>query len=131
MAANCSELVGGSRYSRDVCGARHLRLMPLTGLLGRALLALSGHTLVADQDILFFVLSPMGLGVTLIIAAVFVATVALELASLMAAAVAAGHGSKLDTLAALRFAALRVLPVRSWRCGCSFVSSSSSCRFSL
>ena len=82
-------------------------LVPLTGLLGRALLSLSGHALVADQDILFFVLSPMGFSVVIVVATVLVTIVALEVASLMAIGVATGHGFRLDTLAALRFSAQR------------------------
>lgn len=86
-------------------------LAPLVGLLGRALLALSGHSLIADQDILFFILSPMGLGITVVVAAAVLTIVALESASLMAIAAAASQGLALGTLAALQFSALRALKV--------------------
>ena len=59
-------------------------LVPLTGVVGRLALALSGNAAVADQDIARFLLSPVGLGALILIGALTVLVLLLEQASQMA-----------------------------------------------
>jgi glycerophosphoryl diester phosphodiesterase len=82
-------------------------LAPLTGFLIRFLIGLSGHQVLADQDIAWFLLSPFGLAAMILVIAVIIAISALEQASLMA--VGTGHlsGRRLPVLDALAFAAAR------------------------
>ncbi len=64
-------------------------LAPVVGLALRVGLALSGRTVVADQDILFFLLSPIGLVVSVVIGALSLTLLALEQACLMTIGMAA------------------------------------------
>ncbi|MGD8816263.1 MAG: glycerophosphodiester phosphodiesterase [Acidobacteriota bacterium] len=82
-------------------------LFPLTGLALRGFLALSGNQAVADFDILFFALSPLGLATIVVVGAVLLAVVALEVASLMSIGLAAERGTRIVALDALRFVAGR------------------------
>ncbi len=86
-------------------------LAPLSGFLWRWLLTLSGHPLVADQDILYFLLSPVGLTATLVMSALLVAIAVLESASLMAIGAAAVLGSPITVRGAFRFAATRFVKI--------------------
>lgn len=79
-------------------------LVPVVGILGRVLLALSGRTVAADQDILYFFLSPVGLLALVFVAVLLIAIVALEQAALMAIAASAAQQRHLDMWTALRFA---------------------------
>ncbi len=58
-------------------------LTPLVGAALRFFLSTSGSAVVADEDILFFILSPIGLTTLVLISAVSLAIVALELSCLM------------------------------------------------
>jgi glycerophosphoryl diester phosphodiesterase len=58
-------------------------LIPLTGVALSLFLSTSGSAVVADQDILYFVLSPIGIVALLVMGAVMLAIVALEQACLM------------------------------------------------
>lgn len=84
-------------------------LTPLFGLVLRAGVAFSGESVLADQDILLFLVRPIGLVVLVVATALFLALMALEQAGLMTMAIAAGEGKRLDMVSALHFA-LR----RSW-----------------
>ena len=87
-------------------------LLPTLGLAQHGLLLLSGSEFQADQDILFFFLSPLGLATLLLIAGGIIAITALELACLMVIGQAAADGRRISVIAALRFAlahGLRVL----------------------
>ncbi|MFV2067412.1 MAG: glycerophosphodiester phosphodiesterase family protein [Pirellulales bacterium] len=89
-------------------------LTPLVGSLFRTVLALSGKTVVADQDILFFFLGPVGWVCFITVGAVWLGIVALEQAALMGIVCASGQQQRMGTVAALRFAsahAWRVLRV--------------------
>lgn len=59
-------------------------LTPLVGLTLRTFLSLSGRSILADQDILFFVLSPIGLAALVFVTAATLAIIAVEQAALMA-----------------------------------------------
>jgi len=67
-------------------------LTPLVGLTLRAGVWLSGHSVLADQEILFFALRPLGLLVVILVAGLALAIVALEQASLMAIGAGAAAG---------------------------------------
>ncbi len=79
-------------------------LTPLvTGLLG-LLVSTSGEAALSDQDILYFVLSPVGLLGLVLVAACVIAIVALEYAALMAIGLAFAHGLHIPFQRALVFA---------------------------
>lgn len=59
-------------------------LVPLVGILFRGMLSLSGHAVLADQDILFFFISPPGLICLIILGSLWLGIAMLEQAALMA-----------------------------------------------
>jgi len=85
-------------------------LAPLPGLVVRLLMRLSGSTVIADQDIVFFLLTPLGIATLILATAVLVAIGALAQASLMFIGLP-GPGRQPTALDALRFAAARVVPI--------------------
>jgi glycerophosphoryl diester phosphodiesterase len=56
-------------------------LAPLVGLALRMFLSLSGNSLLADQDILLFVVSPLGIETLVVVAAGVIAITAFEQAA--------------------------------------------------
>ena len=89
-------------------------LTPLVAILFRAVLALSGRTVLADQDILLFFLQPAGWVSGILIGGLLLAIVALEQTALMAILCAnhARHASRrTEVVAALRFALANAWPV--------------------
>ena len=56
---------------------------PLVGLSSRLLVKLSGQTAIADQEIAYFLLSPIGLLALIVFAALFIAILAFEQAVMM------------------------------------------------
>ena len=86
-------------------------LTPLVGLALEAGIAASGGPVLADMEILFFVLRPLGLCVLLAVAALAIAIVALEQSCLMAIAMGAAQGAQLRSGQVLRFALSRTRPV--------------------
>ena len=81
---------------------------PLIGLTGRLLLKLSGQTALADQDIAYFLLSPLGIVILVLFAALLIAIIAFEQAALMRIAVSVMSGKPLGTVDALIFTAARL-----------------------
>jgi glycerophosphoryl diester phosphodiesterase len=81
-------------------------LTPLVGLALRGGIALSGDTVLADQEILFFLLRPLGLVVLVVAAGLSLAVVGLEQASLIAIVT----GAAADARGALEWAARRAAP---------------------
>ena len=59
-------------------------LTPVVGLALKFFIATGGNTVLADQDILYFVLSPVGLAALVVVGAVSLAILTLEQACLMA-----------------------------------------------
>ncbi len=86
-------------------------LVPLTGVLVRFLIGFSGHTALADQDIAWFVVSPLGVVSLILLTAVLIAIAALESASLMATGAGLMSGRWNPTLEALAFAAGNMLRI--------------------
>lgn len=76
---------------------------PLVGMLGHLLLNLSGKTALSDLDIAWFLLSPLGMAALIMMAALLIAILAFEQASLMAISAGAVRGLHIGTLQALRF----------------------------
>ena len=81
---------------------------PLIGLTGRLLLKLSGQTALADQDIAYFLLSPVGMIVLIVFAALLIAILAFEQAALMRIAVGVMNGRQVGTVDALMFTTARI-----------------------
>jgi glycerophosphoryl diester phosphodiesterase len=80
-------------------------LTPLVGGALRLFLSTSGSAVVADEDILSFVLSPIGLTTLVLIGAVTLAIVALEQACLMAIGFGATRGHRVTVAGALWYGA--------------------------
>jgi glycerophosphoryl diester phosphodiesterase len=86
-------------------------LTPLVGMLFHIFLAVSGNTVLADQDILFFFLGPVGWLCAIAVGGLWLAIVALEQVTLMAV-LCANHNQKRITLVnALQFACVNAWPV--------------------
>jgi glycerophosphoryl diester phosphodiesterase len=77
-------------------------LAPLVGVALRLGIGLSGDQVLADQDILFFLLRPVGLLVLTGMLALRLALVALEQAGLMTIGLAASQGVGIDVMTTLR-----------------------------
>ena len=91
--------------------AAFVLLTPLVGILFRVLLAGSGNTVLADQDILFYFLGPAGWLCSIVVGGVWLGIVALEQAALMAVLCASQTQRRIHLLAALRFAGANAWPV--------------------
>jgi glycerophosphoryl diester phosphodiesterase len=84
---------------------------PLLGALGQILLKFSGKPALADMDLLFFALSPVGALAFGLFVTIIIVVSALELASLMAIGVANAAGKPTDVSAALAVSLGRVVPI--------------------
>jgi len=80
-------------------------LVPLSGLILRVLLAASGSPVVADTDIIFFVLSPIGIVSLIVMGAVSLAIFGLEEAGLMIVAYGATSNRRVGYRSSLRYVA--------------------------
>ena len=78
---------------------------PLVSLLGRLLLGLSDQPALADQDIAWFLLSPAGITALVLLAALVIAILGFEQASLMTLGAARSQGLHPGTLGVLRHTA--------------------------
>lgn len=81
---------------------------PLIGLIGRLLLKLSGQTALADQDIAYFLLSPLGMIALIVFSALLIGILAFEQAAMMRIAASVMHGQSVSTNDALMFTAAKV-----------------------
>lgn len=79
-------------------------LTPLVGLLFRVVLAVSGNEILADQDILFFFLSPVGWLCFITVGALTLGIVALEQSALMGIICAMRGQQRIGIVGALKFA---------------------------
>jgi glycerophosphoryl diester phosphodiesterase len=82
-------------------------LTPLVGLLLRLSLAASGTSVLADQDILYFLLGPIGWATLIVVGGAWIAIVALEQAALMT--IVAGATQERRT--SVRVALLQTIPL--------------------
>jgi len=83
-------------------------ITPLTGLLVHAALRFSGTQALTDQDIAWFLLSPVGLVSIVIITSVLISGAVLGVAVMMSIDMAERHGSGLGLLAGLSLVISRI-----------------------
>ena len=86
-------------------------LTPMVAILFRVLLAMSGRTVLADQDILLFFVRPAGGLLVMLLGGLLLAIVALEQSALMAVLCANQAGRPIGVSTALRFALAHGWPV--------------------
>ena len=92
-------------------------LTPLMALLIRALVALSGGAVIADQQILEFILTPIGAAALVLIAAIVITIVALEQAAMMAIGFADLQGWHMSAWQAIGYSIARarsILGLAAW-----------------
>ena len=85
-------------------------LAPMASVLFRVLLAISGKSVLADQDILLFALHPVGLASAVVVGGALLAIIALEQSALLAVLYGRETGCRVDAVAALRFALAHAWP---------------------
>jgi len=78
---------------------------PLVAVIGRLLLSLSNQPALADQDIIWFLLSPTGMVAIILLAGLIITILAVEQATLMTLAASNAQGSNIGSMAALRYTA--------------------------
>ena len=78
---------------------------PLIGLSSRLLVKLSGQTAIADQEIAYFLLSPVGMLALIVFAALFIAILAFEQAVMMHIAYASILEQRTEPILALTYTA--------------------------
>lgn len=83
-------------------------LTPLVGLGIRSLVSLSGSAVLADRDILTFVLSPIGIATLVAAAAGRIAVLALEQACLMGIAFGDARGTRVAAISAIAWGGRRL-----------------------
>ena len=86
-------------------------LTPLVGVLFRTLVGLSGRSILADQDILYFFLGPVGWVCFVVVGSLWLGIIALEQSALLAILCAAAEGNRLSVVRALQFTAQNKLSV--------------------
>lgn len=84
---------------------------PLLGILSRLMLRLSATPVLADMDILFFILSPVGLIALVLFGSLLITILIFEQASMMTAYTALGGGLKADLFQTLRRTASKSLKI--------------------
>ena len=87
---------------------------PLVALMSRLLLGLSDQPALADQDIAWFLLSPVGMAVLIFLAALLITILAVEQASLMTLAAGGIRGQNIPAMAALRFTVVHARSIFSF-----------------
>lgn len=85
-------------------------LTPLVAIPFRWFLSLSSDGVLADVDVLYFFLTPIGIACLITVGALSLAVIALEMTSLMGV-LAAKKGRKRPVLGSIRFASLHAVPV--------------------
>ncbi len=86
-------------------------LTPLVGVLFQWFIAMSGRSVLADEDILYFLISPIGWVCVVVVGAVWIATIALEQAALMTIVGGATVEQRVNVLSALKRSAQRAWPI--------------------
>lgn len=84
---------------------------PLLGGLGRLLLSLSSKEVLADTDIIFFLLSPYGMMALVVFSAMFITIVIFEQAALMITYIAAVEKRQEDLIQILGYTVAKALAV--------------------
>jgi len=86
-------------------------LTPLIGMLFQWFVAMSGRSVLADEDIFYFFISPIGWASIVVVGAIWVSTIALEQAALMAIVGGATNEQRIDAIWALKRSASRAWPI--------------------
>ena len=84
-------------------------LTPVVSVLFHVLVARSGRSVLADEDILQFALEPLGWVCLILVGTLSIAMMALEQVALMGILCAADHDRRLSVRGALRFAGAKSL----------------------
>lgn len=79
-------------------------ISPLVGLFAQLPLLISGSPVLADQDILYFFLSPIGLICLILLSAIVIAVLAVEQTTMLVMAVASDGPQRIDVLESISFA---------------------------
>ena len=79
-------------------------LSSIVGITFRIMLSLSGRTVLADEDILYFLLEPVGLVCVIVVGALSLGILAFEQAALMGVIQANAQGRHINYVGALQFA---------------------------
>lgn len=87
---------------------------PLLGILGQALLSLSGEPVLADMDLLYFALTPLGMLSAILFASMLIVVFSFELTSLMAIGVVDRSPTRIKALAAVAFSLGRMPQIFSF-----------------
>ena len=82
-------------------------LTPLTAVLVRVVVSMSGRTVLADEDLLFFFVKPLGWLSLILLGGVTLAIIGLEQAALMSIVLGERRGARLDFWQALVFVTTR------------------------
>jgi len=101
-------------------------LFPLVGMLFRAFLAISGRTVLADTDIVHFLLHPVGWLTLVIVGGASLGILALEQAVLMTISLASHEQRAVTVTSAFRFVGVRslgVFQVTAWIVARAFLLS--------
>jgi glycerophosphoryl diester phosphodiesterase len=80
-------------------------LIPAIGIVFRVLIAASGNAILADQDILYFFLGPVGWICLVVVGGLWLGIIVLEQAALLGIVAAASQQKRMGLMRALRFAA--------------------------
>ncbi len=88
-----------------------LVLSSIVGIAFRMMLSLSGRTVLADEDILYFLLEPIGWVSVIVVGALVLGILAFEQAALMGVLQANAQGRHMNYLGALQFALLNAKAV--------------------
>ena len=86
-------------------------LTPVVSILFQGFLSISGRTILADEDILHFLFTPLGWICLMVVGAVAIGILALEQTALLVILVGAKQELSISTIRALRFTVLNVFPV--------------------
>ena len=84
---------------------------PLLGALSRLLLALSSREVLADTDIIFFLLSPYGMTALVLFGAMFITILVFEQAAMMLTYIGAKNNAPEDMISILGYTATRALVI--------------------
>jgi len=80
---------------------------PLTGIVGNLMLRLSGREMLADQDIIYFLLTPSGIAILILFGGLLITIMAFEQASMMVVCGCSIKSLHIDIMQAFYFTARR------------------------
>ena len=87
-------------------------LAPLIGITFRLFVAASGRSVLADTDVLYFFLGPVGWISLILVGGIFIGIVAIELAALLVILQSSRQKQTMGVADSLRFATAKALPHR-------------------